>query len=237
MNSTSELISYHKGHTIGKNGKKIYNPYEIWEDDKGKYVKMFDSSNRYFFFDYNDLEHVLKKNENNISKNITWNLIRNHKVKDRKVYYVSAHFGKTTRRIHQHILNYYGKGCKGITIDHIDRDPLNNRRYNLRLVNKSEQNRNTNKRVRKKNTYELPNEIKDIKLPKYVYYTKLVRNNTKLGYDECFTIQCHPGLKNKNKQWVTTRSMKVTIQVKLDQAINKLKELDIQHKNNTQHTL
>jgi len=53
------LIASYEGHTT-KFGKK--NPYEIWEDQKGKYVKMF-TNNGSFLFDFDDLEKVKFNNK------------------------------------------------------------------------------------------------------------------------------------------------------------------------------
>lgn len=218
------LISSHKGHFIGKAGKIERNPYEVWEDEKGKYIKMFDSSNREFYFDFNDFDNVMNKIENGIKKKVTWNLNRNHKVRERNVYYVSAHFGSTTRRIHQVVLGHYGHGCKELTVDHIDQNTLNNRRYNLKLATKSEQLKNTQKRARKQNTCKLPDEIKQSELPKYIYYMKQKNN-------EYFVIQCHPAQEHKKKQWITTKSCNVSIKNKLQQALEKLNELNLISKN------
>lgn len=205
------LVSSHTGHT-SKFGEK--NPYEIWKDQRGRYVKMF-TNNGSFLFDFEDLEKV---------KNITWCLTRNHKVRNRNVYYVSAHFGSTTRKLHQHIMNYWGNGCNDKTIDHIDRNTLNNRRYNLRLATKTEQLMNTNKRARKTNSYPLPKEILESDIPKYIHYVYQKEKRSKLGYNEGFIIESHPKL--QVKQWSTTKSMKVSIKDKLKQAKEKLNELN-----------
>lgn len=213
------LISKHNGRIFRK---REINPYEIWEDDKGKYVKMFTKDNIYFTFDYNDIDIVRKTDD----KFITWGLHENKKVfnKDRTVYYVITKINNKTRYLHQHIMNYFGKGSNELTIDHIDRDPLNNRRYNLRLATKTEQNKNTMKRIRKLSAQQLPNELKDIILPKYVYYMKCKEPRTKLGYCEKFIIQCHP--KQTKNQIVSSSSSKVSLDDKLKQILKKLEELD-----------
>lgn len=215
----SKFISKHSGHST-KFGEK--NPYEIWEDEKGKYVKIF-TKKGYFTFDYCDLEKV-KFNEER--KNITWCFTRNHKVRNRNVFYVSAHFGQTTRRLHQHIIGHWGHGFLVYTVDHIDRNTLNNRKYNLRIVDKSEQIRNTDKRARKKNTYPLPKEILEQEIPKYVHYVYQKDKSLKQGYREGFAIECHPNL---SKTWVSSKSIKVNIRQKLNQTKDKLKELNRQH--------
>ena len=56
------------------------------------------------------------------------------------------------------------------TVDHINQIKTDNRMCNLRWASQSEQNENTRKRARNKSARELPDEIKDVQLPKYVIY-------------------------------------------------------------------
>ena len=228
MFSNSKLLSSHKGHFVGKAGKIEKNPYRVYEDNEGKFIEMFDSLGRSFYLDYDDLEKIRTKTEDGVKKVVTWNLVRNHKVSDRIVYYVSAHYKynnvDTTIRLHQIIMNHYGNGCKGLTVDHIDRNTLNNRKYNLRLANKTEQLQNMGKRTRKKSANPVPENIKHLKIPKYMFYLKYKSNNI-FGFVEAFRIEYHPALKSKKSSW-TTSSMKKTIEEKYKEACEKLKELD-----------
>jgi hypothetical protein len=217
------LISKHSRHNFRGIEK---NPYELWEDQKGKYIKMF-TNKGFFLFDYEDLGKIKNFTENNIIKNITWHLKFESRVKNRKAYYVRGIYkNKKKIYIHQLIMNHFGNGSNHIiSVDHIDRNPLNNKKFNLRLANRSEQNSNTHKRVRGTNGCELPDEIKNIKIPKYVSYTKF-KKNTKLGYRDGFIIQCHPSQK-KGEKYLTTMSMKIPIKEKFEIALNKLKELNL----------
>lgn len=212
------LISSHEGHLV-HNDKDLKNPYEIWKDKDGlMFVKMHSKLGS-FIFDYDDFEHVTMKSVNDEIKKITWLLI-----KKRIVFYVKAHFSGKTIYLHQHIAGHHGHGCSGVTVDHIDRNPLNNRRSNLRLASISLQISNRNKPSRKKSAHALPDGISQNDLPKYVNYTYAVRD-TKFGYVEFFQIQGHPTLKNKT--WCTQKSCQVSIYDKLKQVLDKIKELDL----------
>ena len=105
------------------------------------------------------------------------------------------------------------------TVDHINQIKTDNRMYNLRWATQSEQNENMGKRARKKNARELPDEIKDVELPKYVvyYYDK----STEQHY---FQIEKHPKLE-AGKRPKTTKSKKISITDKLEQAKQMLKDL------------
>ena len=64
-------------------------------------------------------------------------------------------------------------------MDHINRDKIDNRLENLRIINQSEQNKNRGKVRRKKNAQALPEELEGIQLPKYVNYCTEVMNKGK----------------------------------------------------------
>ena len=103
-------------------------------------------------------------------------------------------------------------------VDHINRIKTDNRRCNLRWATQTEQNMNTGKRARKVNARELPEEIKDIVLPKYVVY-----NYDKTTDQHFFTIEKHPNLLGRRPK--TTKSRKVPLLEKLEQAKSILNEL------------
>jgi len=126
--------------------------------------------------------------------------------------------------IHQIIMNCFGNGkAFPITVDHIDRDKLNNCCSNLRIIDRKIQKENTKgslpgtKRARKSNACELPEGITQEMLPKYVVYCC---ENLKGSKREFFQIENHPDL--DKKRWIGTKSAKVSIFEKLNLAIEKI---------------
>ncbi len=211
------LISSHEGHLV-HNDKELKNSYEVWKDEKELlFVKMY-TKHGHFIFDFDDFDYITNKTEDGNTKKITWLLI-----KKGKVYYVKAHFKGKTIYLHQHIMKFFGNGCKTHTVDHIDRNPLNNRRSNLRVATISLQISNRNKPSRQKTAHPLPSGITQNDLPKYVNYTYANRD-TKFGYVEFFQIQGHPAL--DKKVWCSRKSCQIDIKIKLKQVLDKLKELD-----------
>jgi hypothetical protein len=115
--------------------------------------------------------------------------------------------------LHNFVMNRFifpGKGAKE-SIDHINRDGLDNRKENLRLVTQTQQNINQKARAR---TATFPEGITE--LPKHVWYIKANGlHGDRFGID----------LKSEKFKWKTTSSKKVSIHDKLNQAIEKLNEV------------
>jgi len=208
-----KAIVFSSGHfsTLGKDANIIKNP--IW--------KIRENNTEYLFM-YCEKESVCKlcpisyqkilDYENNNGKKLTW-------FKTTNGYICSS----AKLFIHQIIMDCYGngKGTKNISIDHIDRDPLNNTYENLRIATREQQEQNSKgimdgtKRARKTNAKPLPEGITQDMMKKYVVYYHEFLNSEKTKSREFFKIEKHPKL---DKIWIGTKSNKISILDKLTQA-------------------
>ncbi len=124
--------------------------------------------------------------------------------------------------LHRFILDvpyFPGKGAKE-TVDHINRNPLDNRKENLRIVSQTEQNLNQKKKPR--NNVQLPETsgITPDDIPRHVWYIK-----ANGAHGDRFAIE----FKTENLVWKSSSSKKLSLQEKLTQAKQKLEELYVQY--------
>lgn len=112
---------------------------------------------------------------------------------------------------------------KKYSIDHINRNKLDNRRNNLRWTTQSIQNSNRCKKKRSKTAKPLPEGITQDMLPIYISYCKECYNKEKQLYRDFFRIKSHP---KQKKTISSSKSSKLTILEKLEQIKEKLYNLD-----------
>jgi len=108
--------------------RKKYNNVELnLQDENGMYgIGYCSNTNNKFYFDMNDYEIIRK---------YTWC----EHINKNGYHSLESYDGKTNKVIRMHYLF----GCKGY--DHADKNPLNNRRYNLRAATTFENAQNHNK--------------------------------------------------------------------------------------------
>jgi len=147
------------------------------------------------------------------SLNVNWYLWKGGKNKK-----CSGGYIKNTKYgyLHSIIMNrVQEKPNDNYSVDHINKDKLDNRRENLRWATQSQQNTNTDKRNRKHNARSLPEGITHDMLRKYVVYYKECYNKEKKLYREFFKVEKHPKL---DKIWISSKSNKIDIIDKLNSA-------------------
>jgi hypothetical protein len=213
------IIDYITGHyaTLGQQAYKIKNCLWKIKNNEKDFLLMYCEKDTLCKLCPESYQKILDfEYKNNNNRKLTWykhsnGYIQTHTAdNDKKCYY-----------IHQIITGCYGngKGTKNISVDHIDRDPLNNTWENLRIATQQEQKNNSKgilpgtlkERSSKK---DLPEGISYDMFKKYVYYNREFYDKDKKKEREFFRVE-HPKL---NKPWSTTKSNKITIQEKLAHA-------------------
>ena len=155
-----------EGEIKGKAGRTpnpiVYNELE----DCVECIVLYNGNSVKFLIDKDDLENVKTRN---------WHLVTGGK-------YVGAVININNRRktlyLHNFVMNkltFEGHGQKE-TVDHINRDGLDNRKQNLRIVSQTLQNINQNKKSRR---VVLPPEynLNPNDFPKHVHYVKARGNH------------------------------------------------------------
>ena len=210
-----DIIEYNKGHlcNAGCQAKLgIYkNPYCIVNNKTiGKYVIM-ECNGIFTKISLSSIDAIKGTGS-------AWFICKNN--------YIATNTKGVQIYLHQFITNHHGHGKGQMSVDHINRDKLDNRCENLRIATQTEQNMNCGKRDRKYNAQELPPDLKNAILPKYVYYCSEIMNKGKPNeyVREFFRIEKHPNL-NK-KMWSSSKSIKRSILDKLVETKQYLNLLD-----------
>ncbi len=200
------------------NGQERNYYWKVRDENNNEYYMMHIIDNIYTKFSIEDKKKIFNFNDIRPS----WHLHNTGYITSTVIY----NNKQMTLYLHQYIMNSHFEDNTNMkkTVDHINRDKLDNRRENLRFATMSEQNVNKDKQQRQHNAQELPKGIKQNDLPKYIVYYKNCYNVEKNLWREFFCVEGHP--KQEDSRWNTSKSSDISIFEKLDQAKLKLKHLN-----------
>ena len=140
-----KLVQEFSGHIVpaGPAAGTYANPYKLWDMGKSYEIEMFSSNGMSFYFDYSDLKKVLLLRTDKGNR-VSWYVTATGKTRDgkRDLNYVCCRIGKKYAYLHAYLMDHMGKGKGKLSVDHIDRNPLNNTRRNLRITTQKVQNQN-----------------------------------------------------------------------------------------------
>jgi hypothetical protein len=106
---------------------------------------------------------IIDKCDGDLVRPYTWWLFIPHKVTERR--YAAARVGEKKKLLHSLIMNT----PKGMEVDHINRNGLDNRRCNLRLSDRSDNNLNARKRITTRGGQSPVSKYKGVS----IYYKKI----------------------------------------------------------------
>lgn len=156
------------------------------------------------------LEFIIDKEDEEKVKSRHWYAVTNGKYIG---HHITIEGSKKMLMLHNFVLDRFvfpGRGAKE-SIDHINRNGLDNRKSNLRLVTQSIQMTNQKKRQR---TADLPEGFAE--LPKHIWYVK-----SHGAHGDRFCVE----LKTEGIARKTSSSKKLTLQEKFEEALKIREEL------------
>jgi hypothetical protein len=212
VKNTYNLLKTYKGHirNIGRDAFMEKNRmWKIFDEEENKNIYLMYCEPNDFIILCKKSIKIIKEFEQNNTGKITWHRHTNGYVQ-----------GSNNMYIHQIITGCYGngRGTMDISVDHIDRNKLNNCFDNLKIATREEQEANTKtadgkRRERSRSAKPLPEGITNDMMKKYVvYYHEKYGNNS---FREFFKIEKNPKL---DKPWIGSKSNKISILEKLNAA-------------------
>ena len=220
--------TFKPGHTKtqGRTANQMKNPlWEIANSQTGEItdIIMYCEPNQYCELCPASYQKILEYEANhNKGEKMTWYRTQNG--------YISCHSNNVF--IHQVIMDTWGQGdytSKTNIVAHLDRNPLNNRYDNLRVDTLQEHQKynstaagDDDKRERKRSAKELPPGLTQSMMKRYVTYNHEWLNTEHTRSREYFKVE-HPKLE---KSWVTSKSEKVSLLQKLEDANKVVSDLE-----------
>lgn len=217
----------HVGKSAGKELNKYWLVRDTMDNTEPEYyimeVTLSDGTNNYFKF---STESINKVNQLNELEFPTWYVGKNG--------YATTHYNNSGIYLHQHIMDYHGQQSaesglnSELSVDHINKNKLDNRISNLRLATQREQNMNTDRVYVRTITLPAGCQFNVADIPKLIQY-KPEKVYSGATHGQHFIIEVKLPITGTKIIKKTTKRADRTIYYKLIQAIKLRYNLMVEH--------